>query len=224
MSKNSYSIILWVSIVAALALVAGGMFWIVKQASSDNNLNAANAPGVNEITSSDHIFGKADSKVTLVEYADFQCPACGAFYTETLKRIQGEYKDRVRFVYRNFPIPGHLNGPAAAYAAGAAGLQGKFFEMADELFTNQSAWASEDSATLAKTLDSYAQAIGLNMDKFHADEQSDGVKAKVDTDAQSGIKSGVNSTPTLFLNGKQVEPAAYDGFKQTIDAALAAKS
>ena len=221
MSKNSYSVILWASIIAAFALVAGGMFWIVEQSSSGNNINA---PSVNEITSSDHILGKTDSKVTLVEYADFECPACGVFYTETLKRIQSEYKDRVRFVYRNFPIPGHVNGPTAAYAAGAAGLQGKFFEMADELFTNQAAWSTEDSVALAKTLDSYAQALGLNMDKFHADRQSDAVKAKVDTDAQSGIKSGVTGTPTLFLNGKQVEPAAYDGFKQTIDAALAAAS
>ena len=220
MSKNNYSIILWGSIIVALVLVGAGMFWIVQQSSPGN----INAPGVSEITASDHVLGKTDSKVTLVEYADFQCPACGAFYNQTLKQIESEYKDRVRFVYRNFPIPGHLNGPAAAYAAGAAGLQGKFFEMADIIFTNQTTWSEQDSATFAKTLDGYAQKLGLDMAKFHADEQSDGVKAKVDNDYQSGIKSGVNATPTLFLNGKQVEPAGYDQFKQTIDAALAASS
>jgi Protein-disulfide isomerase len=221
MSKNNYSIILWTSVIAALVLVAGGMYWIVYTSSSGKIINA---PGINEITSSDHVLGKADSKVTLVEYADFECPACGEFYTQVLKPIENEYKDRVRFVYRNFPIPGHVNGPAAAYAAEAAGLEGKFFEMADELFTNQAVWSSENGTDLAKTLDSYAQALGLNMDKFHADEQSDAVKAKVDIDYQSGVKSGVTGTPTLFINGKQIEPAAYDGFKQTIDAALAAAS
>jgi protein-disulfide isomerase len=221
MTKNNYAMILWVSVVAALLLVAGGMYWIVKTGSQPTNMNA---PGVSEITADDHILGKADSKVTLLEFADFQCPACGEFYNTALKRIESEYKDRVRFVYRNFPIPGHLNGPAAAYAAGAAGLQGKFFEMADELFVNQADWSTEDGAAMQKTLDSYAQALGLSMDKFHADEGSQAVKDKVDKDYQSGIKSGVNGTPTLFLNGKQVSPGTYDEFKRTIDAALAASS
>ncbi len=217
MSKSGYSIVLWGSVVGALILVAGGMYWIVKQGSPQN----INAPSVNEITASDHVLGKSDAKVTIVEYADFQCPGCAIFYNEVLKKIENEYKDRVRFVYRNFPIPGHVNGPAAAYAAGAAGLQGKFFEMSDLIFVNQTVWSSEDAVTFRKTLDSYAGALGLNLDQFHVDEKSETVKAKVDTDYQSGIKSGVNSTPTLFLNGKQIQLTAYDEFKRTIDAALA---
>ena len=215
MSNNTYRIVLWSSVIGVIVLAVVGMVWLANGGGQPK----VYVPGVNEILSDDHVYGKNDSKVTLVEYADFECPACGQMYP-IIKQLEQAYGDKVRFVYRNFPIPGHVNGPAAAYAAGAAGNQEKFFEMAGLLFTNQTAWAAMDSNTLATTLDSYAQSLGLNMDKFNADEASDAVKAKVDKDAQSGVKAGVDATPTLFLNGVQIQPATYDELKGELDKAL----
>jgi len=215
MSNNTYRIVLWSSVIGAIVLAVAGMVWLAQGGGQPK----VYVPGLNEILADDHVFGKADSKVTLLEFADFECPACGAEYP-TVKKLEDAYGDKVRFVYRNFPIPGHVNGIPAAYAAGAAGNQGKFFEMAGLLFTNQGTWTAMDSATLAATLDGYAKSLGLNMDKFHADINSDAVKAKVDKDAQSGVKAGVDSTPTFFLNGTLTQSRTYDEFKGEIDKAL----
>jgi len=216
MSNNTYRIVLWSSVIGAIVLAVAGMVWLAQGGGQPK----VYVPGLNEILADDHVFGKADSKVTLLEFADFECPACGAEYP-TVKKLEDAYGDKVRFVYRNFPIPGHVNGIPAAYAAGAAGNQGKFFEMAGLLFTNQGTWTAMDSATLATTLDGYAKSMGLNMDKFHADINSDAVKAKVDKDAQSGVKAGVDSTPTFFLNGVLTQSRTYDEFKGELDKALA---
>jgi protein-disulfide isomerase len=215
MSNNTYRIVLWSSVIGVIVLVVWGMVWLANGGGQPK----VYVPGVNEIMSDDHVYGNANSKVTLVEYADFQCPACGQMYP-IIKQLEQAYGDKVRFVYRNFLIPGHVNSPAAAYAAGAAGNQGKFFEMENLLFTNQAQWSVMDSTTLGATLDSYAQSLGLNMDKFNADQTSDAVKAKVDKDIQSGVKAGVDATPTFFLNGVQIQPGTYDELKGELDKAL----
>ena len=215
MSSNTYRVVLWGSVLGTIALVVLGMVWLAKGGGQPK----VYVPGVNEILSDDHVKGSADAKITLVEYSDFQCPACGVIYP-TVKKIIDERGDKVRVVYRNFPIPGHINGLPAAYAAGAAGLQGKFFEMADAIFTHQSEWSVLDSGALTKALDSYAQAIGLDMNKFHADMVSDVVKEKVKKDAQSGEKAGVNSTPSFFINGVKQELKSYDDLRTSVDKAI----
>ncbi len=207
---------LWTSVLGTLALVVGGLVWIASGAFRE----PVYVPGVNEITSDDHVYGKSDATVTFVEYADYECPACAQYYP-FIKRLKNEYGDRARFVYRNFPIPGHANGIPAARAAEAAALQGKFEEMEGELFTRQSEWAPLDAGSLQKTLDSYAQALGLDMNKFRADMASDAVLAKIDRDAQSGIKAGVDSTPTFFLNGIVIRASSYEQFAGKFDEALA---
>lgn len=215
MSNKTYKIVLWSSVLGAIVLVIAGMVWLA----SGGGQKPVYVPGVNEITADDHVTGKADSNVTLVEYADFECPACGEYYP-IVKKLETDYAAKVRFVYRNFPIPGHINGIPAAYAAEAAALQGKFFEMSDQVFTHQADWSLVDSATLSKILDTYAQAVGLDMKKFHADQTSDAVKAKVDKDAKSGVKAGVNATPTFFLNGVQIHASSYDEFAKQFDQVL----
>ncbi len=215
MSSNKYRIVLWSSVLGTLALVILGMVWLAKGGGQPQ----VYVPGVNEILADDHVYGPADAKVTLVEYADFQCPACGVEYP-TIKKLMTDYGAKVRFVYRNFPIPGHVNGVPAAFAAGAAGNQGKFFEMEDALFTKQAEWSELDSGALAKIFDGYAQGLGLNMDKFRADQATDAVKGKVDKDAQSGVKAGVDSTPTFFINGVKTDVRTYDEFKSKFDNLL----
>lgn len=216
MTNKTYRITLWTSVIGTIVLVVAGMVWLA----NGGGQSRVYVPGINEITADDHVYGPADAKVTLVEYADYQCPACGIVHA-TVAKLKADYGNRVRFVFRNFPIPGHFNGPAAAYAAEAAGKQGKFFEMSDAIFSKQAEWSPLDAGSMAKTLDNYARNLGLEMGKFHEDQASAAVKAKVEADAQSGLKAGVDSTPSFFMNGVRTQARSYDEFKSEFDAALA---
>ena len=142
----------------------------------------------------DHIQGPADAPVTLVQYGDYECPYCGAAYP-IIKNIQNRMGDRLRFVFRNFPITtSHPHAEAAAEAAEAAAGQGRFWEMHDHLYENQR-HLSEDY------LRSYAEALGLDVDLFDK-ELAEHVHAdRIHEDFISGVRSGVNGTPTFFVNG-----------------------
>ena len=150
----------------------------------------------------DHIQGAADADVTLVEYGDYECPYCGAAYP-IVKRIQREMAGRLRFVFRNFPIStSHPHAEAAAEAAEAAGPQGRFWEMHDLLFENQRHLIGPD-------LRSYAEMLGLDLDRFD-DELDRHVHAdRVREDFTSGVRSGVNGTPTFFIDGMRHD-ASFD--------------
>ena len=142
----------------------------------------------------DHVQGRPDAAVTLVEYGDYECPYCGAAYP-IVKQIQRQMVDRLRFVFRNFPITtSHPHAEVAAEAAEAAGAQGRFWEMHDRLFENQRHLAASD-------LRSHAAVFGLDLERF-ADELARHVYAdRVREDFMSGVRSGVNGTPTFFING-----------------------
>ena len=117
----------------------------------------------------DRVFGSTAGKVTLIEYGDFECPACGAMYP-VVSAIKNAYKDNLTFIFRDFPLTTiHPNALAAATAAEAAGQQGKFYEMFDQLYQNQSTWGETDTTARDKDFDQYAQAVGLNMAKYKAD-------------------------------------------------------
>jgi protein-disulfide isomerase len=151
------------------------------------------------VSDRDHIAGTDDAPVTLVEYGDYECPYCGMAYP-VVKRARQALGDELRFVFRNFPLAeAHPHARLAAEAAEAAGAQEKFWEMHDTLFEHQDALETEDLA-------SYAEAVGLDLARF-ARELEDGTYAKrVRDDFRSGVKSGVNGTPTFFINGVR-----YDG-------------
>ncbi len=142
----------------------------------------------------DHVRGPENAPVTLVEYGDYECPYCGAAYP-IVKRIQKTMGNDLRFVFRNFPLAEiHPHALHAAYAAEAAGLQDKFWEMHDMLFEHQDALEDDD-------LLRYAQMLALDTDQFARDFASDEVASKVEEDFSSGVRSGVNGTPTFFING-----------------------
>ena len=153
-------------------------------------------PAVND---NDIIYGDPKATIELVEYGDYQCPHCGRAYP-IVKNIQQKLGPDLRFVFRNFPLSKiHPYAKRAAIAAGAAGLQDKFWEMHDIIFENQ------------ETLDpdnilAFAQAIGLDLDRFRQDIQQKELAEKVEKDFESGVRSGVNKTPTFFVNGIK-----YDG-------------
>ena len=122
---------------------------------------------------------------------------------------------QVKFAYRHFPLPQHKNAKLAATVAEAAGKQGKFWEMHDLIFQNQSDWSEDKNA--AVIFAKYAQDLQLDLAKFQTDIADEEIKAKIENDYKSGVKAGVNSTPSFFLNGKKINnPRNYDEFKNAI--------
>jgi protein-disulfide isomerase len=157
----------------------------------------------------DHIQGPADAAVTLVEYGDFECPYCGGAYP-IIKEVQAQMGDRLRFVFRNFPITtAHPHAEQAAEAAEAAAGQGRFWQMHDLLFENQRRLRDED-------LRAYAEQAGLDVRQFDSELAEHVHAARVREDFMSGVRSGVNGTPTFFINGVR-----HDGSYE-VDALLAA--
>lgn len=179
------------------------------------------------ITSADWTRGAKNAKVTVIEYGDFQCPACGA-YEPLVEQLEKDYAtSSVQFVFRNFPLfQIHPNAMIAAQAAEAAGLQGKYWEMHDLLYAKQNDWVdTANSSVVADKFDGYVQSLGLNVQKFNTDIQSSAVKDKVQKDLASGNAASVDHTPTFFINLTQIpNPNSYDEFKADIDAALASST
>jgi protein-disulfide isomerase len=142
----------------------------------------------------DHIQGPADAAVTLVEYGDYECPYCGAAYP-IIKQVQDRMGQRLRFVFRNFPITtSHPHAEHAAEAAEAAATQGRFWPMHDVLFENQKHLGDRD-------LRGYAETVGLDLERFDRELADHAHAARVREDFRSGVRSGVNGTPTFYING-----------------------
>jgi protein-disulfide isomerase len=158
----------------------------------------------------DHIQGPADAAATLVQYGDYECPYCGAAYP-IIREVQARMGDRLRFVFRNFPIStSHPHAEQAAEAAEAAGAQGRFWEMHDLLYENQRNLTDPD-------LHGYAERLELDVQRFD-DELADHVHAaRVHEDFIGGVRSGVNGTPTFYVNGARHDDS-YDA--ETLISAL----
>jgi|SRR3989338_8356192 len=170
------------------------------------------------INASDHILGNpSTAKISLVEYGDYQCPACG-FFHPIVKQLLQEYGDRMVFAYRHFPLPQHRNAAVAAYAAEAAGKQAQYWEMHDMLFEHQKDWETASDPT--NIFNGYAEQLGLDLAKFKTDATSGEVRSRIQADTQSGKNSGVDSTPSFFLNGAYIRPQSHEHFKQLIESAL----
>src|SRR6185312_13785304 len=155
--------------------------------------------------------GDATAPVTIVEFTDFQCPACAAMHP-VLEEVLKSYGNKVRFVVRDFPLTQHENASKAAEAANAANAQGKFFEYISVLFKNQKAL---DVASLKK----YASDLGLDRGKFDAALDRGTYAAEVNKDVSDGELYGVGSTPTIFVNGVQLRVLSADGLRAAIDRA-----
>lgn len=205
----------------ALGVLALGVLGIV--ALNKSAQLSVPVPLATEVTASDWMKGNPEASVVLVEYSDFQCPAC-ATYDPVISQLMSEYGDRVLFVYRHFPLKTvHRNAEASAAAAEAAGVQGKFWEMHNMLFANQDAWSA--LANPSPEFHKYAQALDLNVDQFVADYGSDTARDQVEADYRSGIDAGVDSTPSFFLQGAKIaSPKGYDAFVTLLEAELAKTS
>lgn len=186
--------------------------------SVSSDKNSAKGLLTREVSSEDWSLGRLDSKVKLVEYSDFQCPACRVYHG-AIKEVLKDYGDQILFVYRHFPLQQHANAEIAALAAESAGRQGKFFEMHDLLFDNQEVWeANTNAREIFKT---YATKLGLDMEKFNKDLDLREIRIKILNSYRDGVASGVNSTPSFFLNGKKIQnPNNFDDFKKLIKEAI----
>ena len=167
------------------------------------------------ISNRDHVQGPDDAPATLVEYGDYQCPFCGrAFWV--VKDVQSRLGDQMRLVYRHFPLSqAHPRAVRAAEAAEAAGAQGSFWGMHDLLFENQQALEDED-------LLAYAQHLGLDVPRFVRDLETHAFAPRVREDFLSGVRSGVNGTPTFFVNGRRHD-GAWDADSLTEALVIAAR-
>ncbi len=169
-----------------------------------------------------HKIQAKDEKAVLVEFGDFQCPACGSYFDLT-EKLKDEFKDNLTFVFRNFPLMQHKYGKVSSYAAEAAGKQGKFWEMYTLLYKNQDKWsASSDAESIFKD---YAKSLNLDMKKFEEDVKSGDIKKIVDNDSADGASLKVNSTPTFYLNGEKLASIkSYEDFQTLVKAAILKQS
>lgn len=163
--------------------------------------------------------GEKATPITLIEYSDFQCPAC-AYSARMVKRLKEELGNSFQVVYRHFPLKSiHPNAEFAARSAEAADRQGKFWEMHHLLFEKQSEWAEKEKEEAEKIFAQYATELHLNVEQFQRDVHSQEVTDKVSNDYQSGLSLGVNATPTFFLNSHEITstPQSYDEFKELLE-------
>ena len=160
------------------------------------------------VGSQDQQTGNTKAKATLVEYGDYQCPHCG-YAHPLLKKLLQNNSDEIHFVFRNFPLAEvHPAAMMAAQAAEAAGKQGKFWEMHDLIYENQ-------NDLHGNRFVDFAESLGLDLQRFGQDWKSESILAKIEADFESGIRSGVNGTPTFFINGTKYE--AYDGSYESLE-------
>jgi len=210
-------IVYWLLITG---LAIAGVVIGVKSLNNSRPQNNSSYSQAAAISPNDWIKGKKEAKNTLIEYSDFQCPACGLYYP-LLKQLSREFGENMMFVYRHFPLQQHKNAKPAAYASEAAGKQDKFWEMHDLIFENQDEWSAKSDDKAKEIFIKYAGSLNLNIEKFKNDLNLEEINKKVESDFQSGLKLKVNATPTFFLNGEKLQnPRSYDELKNIIQQTI----
>jgi len=205
-----------IAIIAVIVAVMIGGFILLNKSNQTGNSGTVDTNLL--VRSNSNKIGNG-TKVTFVEFADFQCPACSTVFTVVDKLISN-YKDRVTFVYRYFPLTQiHKNSLTADEAAEAAAAQGKFWEMAKKLYANQQQW--ENSDTPVDFFAIYAQELGLDVSKFKNDITTNKYSDKITQDQNDGEKIGIQGTPTIYINGKTQSNFDYSSLRDQLNTELA---
>lgn len=200
---------------ATLAIIIGGVFLFSK---SPSQVTPKKVDNKLLIEADSEKIGSAGAQLTLVEFGDYQCPACGDYHP-MIERLLSDFSGRINFIFRNFPLSQHANAKISSYAAEAAGLQGKFEEMHNKIYETQNNWTSSKDAR--SIFIGYAKDLGLDVDKFTKDIDSETIKQKIARDTNDGLNLQITETPTLYLNGvKLVLTGKYDDLKKTVQAEL----
>ena len=208
-------IAMWVGAALVVMLAIAGLAWLVNSSPTTSSQPVNVAP----VSDKDITNKVVDAKVTLIEYADFQCSAC-ASYNPIIKQILAEYEGKILFIYRNFPLTNiHRNAVISAQAGYAAYKQDRFSEMAEILYDRQKDWESlSDPTTL---FIDYARQLKLDINKFKNDLNSEDTKNFIKDSEREALAEGMNSTPTFVLNGVKIKnPNSYEDFKKLIDNEL----
>ena len=197
-----------------LLIIVGAVFFF----SNQSQTSGSKVDSSILVRSDSEKIASPSATVTLVEFADYQCPACGAYYP-IVKQLISEFSGKINFVYRNFPLPQHQNAQLAAETAEAAGRQGKFWQMHDMLFTKQNDWSEAGNAR--EIFIGYAKTLGLDTEKLNKDIDAGSIQDLISRDIEDGTSAGVSGTPTFFLDGEKLtNPASLDDFRSLIKAAI----
>jgi protein-disulfide isomerase len=228
--KNNNSGLPLIIIGLVLVVAVGGAWWLYnrnsapkKPSANTSVANTAKTPAtVNALGAQPpNLLGSPNASVTVEEFADFQCPTCGVKHP-LMKELISTYGSRIKFIFRNYPlaIAAHDKAYDAAVAAEAAGLQGRFWDMQNLLFTNQQTWSS--NSEYRKIWEGYASQIGLDVEKWKSDMAGLNAKSRVDADLQRGRALNVSSTPSVFVNGMLIpfEQMTSEGMRAVIDGEL----
>lgn len=204
--------------LVAIAVLGLGIFGIWKYAAAPTASVPQN--DLLAVTENDWVRGEASAQVTLIEYTDFQCPACGAYYP-IIEQLEKEMAGTLRVVIRHYPlIQIHKNALPSARAVEAAGRQGKFWEMYGLLFANQAEWSAAEDP-LKSIFPAYASRIGMDAEKFRQDMADPTLDDKINADRETGNSLKVAGTPSFFLNGKKLEnPSSLEEFKKALEKAI----
>lgn len=214
--KNSVKATLVAIAVAIVLLIAGIVFAISQQQPAAPS--AEGEPQQTVRTDSHVLDDGGDGAVTVVEFLDFECEACGAFYP-VVEDLREKYDGEITYVVRYFPLPGHINSTQAALAAEAAARQDRFEDMYHRLFETQAQWGEQPEET-PEAFRGFAEELGLDMAAYDAAIADPATAERVQSDKTDGEKLGVNSTPTFFVAGEKVVLQEWDDLEQAIEKAV----
>lgn len=220
---NKFTVAIIAVILAAFGGLVGYSFYN-KNHTKEVDLSSIDTGAVIEAMDengniADHVRGKADSKVVVVEYADYQCPGCASMAPH-IDKIYEEYKDDVAFVFRNFPLKSHQNARAASAAAEAAAKQGYFWEMYDTIYSNRSSWIEQTGEARTNTFAELFAGVAKDgdIDQFRSDLSNEDILKKIDFDYKLGLNvDKVTATPSLYVNGVALDVASVETFDDVED-------
>ena len=221
-----------IGIIATVILIAGGVFLMSRGSTgtapgngtkiNSEILSPQGAYVTGGIANGSYLAASSSAKITLVEFGDYQCPAC-IEYHPLVKQLLSEYAGQINYVFRNFPLSQHVNAPASAYAAEAAGLQGKYWQMHDKIYESTGDWVA--LADPKSVFIGYAGLLGLDVKKFTSDIDSSDVKKKVQSDMNDGKVINLSETPTFYIDGVKIKnlTGTYAGLKEAVSTELSKK-
>lgn len=210
------------AVLLCTALIGGGVYYAVEQSKPGPRSVALSPLYEARLKEGGWVRGNAQSSVTVVEYADFQCPACQAFNPIVNKAFE-QTKDKAKFVFKSYPLTSiHDKARTAAIGAEAAGRQGKFWEMEALLYDNQTSWSVQNDSQFRTIMAGYAESIGLNVEQFKRDLKDSSTADGIENDTADGNKIPLQGTPTIVINGKALAsaPGSTEELVALINAAL----
>jgi protein-disulfide isomerase len=212
------------AIVAGVFFIAAGLgtslfLWKERMIGAREIKTTVDKPGAEP----PHVRGPLNARVKIEEFGDFQCPSCAAL-SPALAQAEQKYHGKLCVIFRQFPLASHPHAQEAARAAEAAGLQGRFWEMHDLLYGSQLVWTR--AANTRELFNQFAKSLGLDVERFKTDLESEQVKARIVADQQRAASLGVNRTPAIFINGERLPDSSLNqkALQDAIEAAVNVKS